>query len=356
MLSTSSSAYYSSSEMFSGTSDEGMLADSDECIVYDCNKVPKTLGKRLARGGEGSVYPLSENDDILVKIYHGHDSFNADTNSLRSEKISHMRGMQELVSNPKLAWPRLSIFNRSGICIGYAMRRQGGFPLHTLCQPQLLRERFPGWTRQNIVNVSLKIVRIIKELHRNYVIMGDINPGNILVGADGEVGLIDCDSYQISERGSLYPCPVGVPVFLAPELIGRGDLSKIRRGVVHELFSVAIILFKVLTVGRHPYDRIGGGDPVENLKSGQFALADGACGTFPKGPWFNIWSHLPYRIKELFIRTFRDGHRLIAKRPQMTEWEDSLSIYEREILKGWHSNEIMPAKRKEPKKYSRSCA
>ena len=44
-----------------------------------------------------------------------------------------------------------------------------------------------------------------------------VNHGNALVGRDGTIVLIDCDSFQIAERTRIHTCDVGVPLFTAPE-------------------------------------------------------------------------------------------------------------------------------------------
>ena len=47
-----------------------------------------------------------------------------------------------------------------------------------------------------------------------------MNHGNLLVGADGTVVLIDCDSFQIGNGTNVFTCDVGVPLFTAPGFTG----------------------------------------------------------------------------------------------------------------------------------------
>jgi hypothetical protein len=103
------------------------------------------------------------------------------------------------------------------------------------------------------------------------------------------------------------------------------------------------MLFRIFVMGGHPYNRVMGEDPVANLRSGKTPLGVKSGHVFPVGPWYNIWSHLPYDVKALFILTFRDGHQDATKRPSLDEWIKALQIYNREIDKGWHNNEILPA-------------
>ena len=155
------------------------------------------------------------------------------------------------------------------------------------------------------------------------------------------VTLIDCDSWQVNAAGKTFRCPVAAPDMLAPELQGK-ELGKISRTLESEYFSLAILIFKSLMLGRHPYDVVGGAGPVENIRKGYFPYGQGGGG-IPKGPWFNIWSHLPFKLKEQFIRTFKDGAQDSAPRTTITEWIDVLKLYQRELGRGWHDTQIKPA-------------
>lgn len=106
-----------------------------------------------------------------------------------------------------------------------------------------------------------------------------------------------------------------------------------------------------LMLGRHPYDMLDGEDPVKNLQSGKFAYGKGNSG-IPKGQWYNIWSHMPYKIKTLFIQSFTEGVKQPEKRVTIETWLAHLRIYERDLNKGYHAIEIIPAAPKNPVKHS----
>lgn len=100
-----------------------------------------------------------------------------------------------------------------------------------------------------------------------------------------------------------------------------------------------------ITKWRHPYDIVGGEDPVSNLREGRFAYGRGNSGV-PVGAWYNIWSHMPHRLKSMFITTFTEGAGDISKRPTIEEWMKELDIYLNEMNKGWHEVAIKPEKPK----------
>lgn len=171
-------------------------------------------------------------------------------------------------------------------------------------QPQLLKRYFPNWTKQDTVTLCITILKKLKYLHDRNVILGDINPNNILVVSPTEVYFVDTDSYQIEG----FPCPVGTINFTAPE-IQRKDFSTFLRTIGNERFAVATLLFMIMLPGKPPYSLQGGENQVENILNGDFAYASGerCSGKAPEGMWRFCWSHLPRYLKNDFYETFRKG-------------------------------------------------
>ncbi len=163
---------------------------------------------------------------------------------------------------------------------------------------------FPNWKRRDTVELCITILEKIKYLHDRNIMMGDINPANVLVVSPKEVFFVDTDSYQIETL----PCPVGTINFTAPE--GQGKrYSDFLRTVGNENFAVATLLFMIMLPGKAPYAQQGGGDQISNIKGMNFSypLGDQGSKQTPDGPWRFIWSHLTYDVKKAFYNTFRNG-------------------------------------------------
>jgi DNA-binding helix-hairpin-helix protein with protein kinase domain len=126
----------------------------------------------------------------------------------------------------------------------------------------------------------------------------------------------------------------------APEHQNK-DFSTVVRTAESEYFSIAIIFFKCLMLGRHPYDSVDGADPITNIAQANFPYGKGSRG-IPKGPWYNIWSHMPYKIKNLFIDTFTEGAINPQKRTSLVAWRKELRLYRNEMDKGWHDASVRP--------------
>lgn len=307
--------------------------------VFDVQAQPCQLGELLARGGEGEVYPLLHRPEILVKRYHASEL--QKRGQALQDKVEAMRHLAGLRNHPAMSWPLISVYDGKRRWIGYAMRRVEGVPMHALAHAMLYRKHFPALDRIGLTGYLLRLIELLQTLHQQGIRMGDYNLQNIFCtpGTD-KVALIDCDSYQLDVNGKHYPCPVGSADLTAPEHQGR-PFSQIVRTEASEAFSLAVILFKCLMLGRHPYDVVGGEDPVTNLRQGKFAYGVGNTG-IPQGPWYNIWSHMPYSLKDLFITTFTEGAQDPARRPGLADWHQALTRYQREMQKGWHQVAIRP--------------
>src|SRR5207253_347167 len=88
-----------------------------------------------------------------------------------------------------------------------------------------------------------------------------------------------CDSFQIMAQGYRFLCEVGISTHLPPELQGR-TLHGIVRTVDHDSFGLAVIIFQLLFMGRHPFSgtSLSSTDmPLERaIKEHRFAYGPGA--------------------------------------------------------------------------------
>ncbi|MDR1301067.1 MAG: hypothetical protein LBK43_01170, partial [Treponema sp.] len=293
--------------------------------VFDKFGQSKQFEKLIAKpGGEGSVYVLEDKPGTLVKIYHA-DKLNANRYEYQ-QKIDTMVSIKNNFESIDVCWPLISIYNSLGQWIGYAMKRGFGSPMRYLAHGVAYKKHFPNLNRVLLLQFLLSFLKNIEILHSKNVFIGDYNLLNFLCNkGNNKVTMIDCDSYQVTINGKYFPCPVGSPD-LTPIEHHNKNFKQVVRTVASENFSLAIILFECLMLGRHPYDIVGGDDPVTNLRQGNFPYGKDNK-EIPQGPWYHIWSHIPYRIKSLFIQNFTEGVTDPNKRPGVRMWYQEISTY-----------------------------
>lgn len=286
------------------------------------------LAGELGRGGEGRVHELAVDPRRVAKIY-------APGRLQRATLAKLERMTAQPLRHPALCWPLTLLQDAQGRPVGYLMPRAAGRELsRSLFIRPLFQTHFPDWDRTHLVCLAQTLLKILAYLHRHNVLVGDLNPRNILVEAPERVHLVDCDSYQVEG----YPCPVGMPPFLAPRLAGQ-DLHRTLRAAEDEDFAVATLVFMLLMPGKPPYSHQGGGDPMANARKGHFpyALGPRRAQGVPGGAWRYLWSHLPYYLKEAFHRVFADGQRLPVE-----DWLDLLGRYRSDLGKGRFERDPFP--------------
>jgi tetratricopeptide (TPR) repeat protein len=293
--------------------------------VYTVQRRPIRLVRQLGKpGGEGTVFLTDSN--LACKIYN----VSRPTVTTR-EKLALMCSKRLVVRG--ICWPQELVFDTEQRFAGYTMPLAEGIVLDDLLVteeapppgPKLLRlVAFPSWDRIALTTLVITMLEVVSRLHEANILLGDINPKNFLVKDERTVYLVDTDSYQVET----YPCPVYMPPFLHPELVGK-DLRSLLRTMKHEHFAVATLIFRTLMLGVSPYAHKGGGTPEENLLKQKFPYPgrnkDGsrrAGQGVPDGGYGYIWSWMPAYVKEAFQCVFAEHEEVPAQ-----QWLDHLKRY-----------------------------
>lgn len=252
-----------------------MLKTGDPIWIRDGRTL--RLGKKVGQGGEGTVYELEGEPKLVAKIY---------TERLKSShqhKIDALIGLAQPNLREMAAWPSMIVrAPDKGATIGFVMPKLEGFrAIHDLYTPGSRRTRFPEYDFGELLKVGHNLSAAFHRVHQSGCIVGDVNEGNIFVGKAAAVRLIDCDSFQVpAANGIPFFCEVGVPGFTPPELQGQVEFDKIPRTKNHDAFGLAVLLFHLIFLGRHPFagrPTIGRDFAIEEaIKEHRFAYGRGA--------------------------------------------------------------------------------
>ena len=280
----------------------------------------------MVQAGKAKFFQI--NNNLVCKIYNKEK-----ITDNKIEKLSLI--CSKSIDIDGVCWPIDLAKNRFDQVVGYIMPKAQGMPMQRcMFVKPLLEKYFPGWKREHLVSIAQNIVQKIKELHNRNILIGDINPLNIIVESYNKIHFVDTDSYQIEH----FPCSVGMINYTAPEIQGK-KFPEFLRTEQHELFAIATLIFMILLPGKPPYSHQGGGSPGHNIKESNFSYPLGKQSNkkTPEGPWRFIWSNLPFKIKEALYHCFKDN-----KRPSIHKWIDLLEAYQNNIRNGYVSNEIFP--------------
>lgn len=216
--------------------------------VFTGDKSTYTIARELGKGGEGSVYELAGNTMQVLKIY---------SEPLTGQKIAKLRlmaAMHNALVEEYAAWPADVVTDSSGKPAGFVMKKLADYyPLHMLFSPMDRKKIFPDKGYNFLVHVARNLAAAFLALHTAGLVVGDVNEGNILVNARGMIAFIDCDSFQLKDGNGYHFCEVGVPRYTPPELLAKATFENVVRTVNTDSFSMAVLIFQLLFLGRHPF-------------------------------------------------------------------------------------------------------
>lgn len=296
---------------------------------------PVTSGDRIGGGGAGDIYQVPGRPGEVVKIYR--------TETIRRlyvEKIEAMLAVPPLLSPVKkgtrvlhqLAWPTAVAETQSGTFLGFAMPEIDYTQAISLERMLQKRSRqtsgLPAAYRHRIV-AAFNVAALLTRLHERGHHVIDLKPVNLLLYRENmRLALVDCDGFSIlGADKKRYSAGQFTPEYIAPENIRRQPSEL---GESQDRFSLAVIIFRLLNNGIHPYQ-----GRLRDLSSGEQlpTLHDSvAAGFYTHGrtphpridPSFaTIHESFPPKLRELFDRAFL----IPSNRPTAKDWQEVLRIY-----------------------------
>ena len=287
-----------------------------------------SLGERLGEGGEGAVHAVHGNGKTVAKVYR---------KPLTTEHAAKLQLMAQLGHQEVLkvaAWPVTTLHDGpQGRVVGVVMPRiERGREVHELYSPAHRKMHFPNADWRFLIRTAHNCAAAFDLMHRRGIVIGDVNQGNVFVVPDATVRLIDCDSFQIQSAGHTFRCKVGVPHFTPPEL-QNARFTEVVRTPNHDNFGLAVLIFHLLFMGRHPFaGRYNGpGDmPIEKaITECRFAysVSNNKTGMSPP-PYSLAVAEVSQDLISLYERAFSRQSSQANGRPTAQEWGKALSTLE----------------------------
>lgn len=303
-------------------------------VYRRANSSPLALGRELNSGGEGKIFAVVGEPQLVAKIYHKY----------LPERAAKLKIM---LTNPPLdptrprghisiAWPTEALLDINGRYIGFLMPyidTSASFPLLKLYHPQDRRQTMPGFTWRYLLRTARNFASALQALHDSGYVVGDLNESNILVTSTALVTLVDCDSMQVCGHGQVFRCPVSKPEYTPPELQGQ-NFNQVVRSKYHDDFGLTVLIFLLLMEGRHPFTGVWKGSSVpptleQNIRAGNFPYSGRSLLVPPRNAL--AFETIPPPLQKLMKRCFTQGHRHPHRRPTAQQWYQALTDLERRL-------------------------
>jgi DNA-binding helix-hairpin-helix protein with protein kinase domain len=288
------------------------------------------LAGELGKGGEGIVYAVEGRSDVAAKIYFPEKA------AERRDKIHAMVEARWHQAIREVAFPIEPLYDNGRAFVGFTMRKVPGKAIHQAYSPTSRKTAFPKATFPFLVRIALNIAISLAKVHSTGSVIGDINHSSVIVAEDGTVTLIDSDSFQVRSADRVFACKVGVPEFTPPELQGVA-LDSILRTENHDGFGLAVLIFQILFMGRHPFSGRPTAlrEPPEMsaaIREFRFAYSARQTGMQPP-PHVPTLDDVPTRLGTLFERAFGPQGAAGSGRPAAAEWVSALDAAEKEMVR-----------------------
>ena len=291
-------------------------------VIY-CNQKALQVGQEIRSGTEGTVFRLPEMPGYCVKIFKPASRNRFEANLPKIRKL--MVCSAEIFQDAALPCHLVSETPQSKT-IGFVMPEVVGREIHNLYGVSTRQALFPRADFRFLVEVARNAAVSTDRLHKKRLVIGDVSGRNLMVRENGTVCWIDADSFLIGEPNFTAICELATPEWTAPELQeNRHSMSP--RLPAHDAVGLAVLIFQLLMLGRHPFQGrfTGTGDTPEiptSISRRWYAHAGYSGIPFRRTIGTPVIEHVGDQLQGLFSKAFTTDDPL--KRPTASDWIPAL--------------------------------
>lgn len=287
------------------------------------------LSAAIAQGAAGTIHHIDGSAGDVVKLYK-----DPETLPEYEEKIGAMLGappsLARFVQNGRtyvqIAWPTAKVFDETGKFAGFKMPEvdfQASTELENMLQKSARKQKkLPEFYGVRVL-LAANMAALCAELHKLGHYMVDMKPVNMrFYPQSSYMAILDTDGFSINGKRRL-PARQFSDEYIAPEAKGKAPESL---GEEQDRFSLAVIIFRLLNNGIHPFQGVDQADHPTNLQdrifAGLYAYGMKSHRSVDPAP-SSIHAYLETTTRALFDRAFTKPQ----DRPSAAEWRDHLNKF-----------------------------
>jgi len=289
-----------------------------------------TLGSLINKGGaSGKIYLVEKKSDCVAKIFHNRNK--SKTNRQKLEAMLLNKPNFAPVENDgrcytQIAWPEAVLEDEKGFCVGYLMpliNMESAVSLDHLMQKAIRQKLGLPEKYAYRIFAAYNVASMVTSLHKcgHYIV--DLKPSNVSVYKENMlVAMVDCDGFSIKGENTRYPAEFVTEEYIYPEGMNKTCADM---GEEQDKFALAVIIFKLLNNGIHPFSGVPRKNDDDMLtiqnRIEQYHYAYGLWPDKYQAPHpYSIHEYFARETLELFERAFTKG----GQRPTAYEWQEHL--------------------------------
>lgn len=283
-------------------------------IVGNENKLQ--LGELISRGGQGSVYRITNRDDRVVKLYHE----DKQPSPIELQRLDRLIAARKPILLDCCAWP-LSRINIDGRIAVIMRCIEESHELHMLIDRSSRVSHFRHADWKFMAQAAQHLAQACSQVHAAGMLLVDISEKNVLVNRAAEINLIDCDGF-VFQGGGQFGCSNTFTLqWTAPELRGQ-TLSCTERTINHDNYALARAIFKLLFQGSEPMQALDGDGDAPGEQVFVFSRRRPVRS---QAPFELTLDEVPQEIADLFEQAFDSRSASPGVRPAATQWATALT-------------------------------
>ena len=312
-----------------------IMENSNESVEYnaiygDGHFEKIKLGELINKGGAaGKIYLNANNPNMVAKIFHNRGKSSTNRQKLEAMLLNRPHfpaAVKDGVNYVQIAWPEAMLEDEDGFCVGYLMpliKMSDAVSLDHLMQKAIRKKLKLPESYAYRIFAAYNLASMVTALHKcgHYIV--DMKPSNVSVYKDNMmVAMVDCDGFSIKGEKNRYPAEFVSEEYIYPEGM---EQSCDEMGEEQDKFALAVIIFKLLNNGIHPFSGVPRKNDAEMLtiqnRIEQYHYAYGLWPDIYQAPHpYSIHEYFDKATLELFERAFAKG----GERPSAYEWQEHL--------------------------------
>ena len=289
-----------------------------------------TLGEMINRGGaSGKIFKVEGRPELVAKIFHNTDKSRTNRQKLEAmllNKPNFAPVETDGVSYTQIAWPEALLEDEKGFCVGYLMpliNMEAAVSLDHLMQKATRKKLALSEKYAYRIFAAYNVASMVTSLHKcgHYIV--DLKPSNVSVYKSNMlVAMVDCDGFSIKGEKGRYPAEFVSEEYIYPEGMSKACEDM---GEEQDKFALAVIIFRLLNNGIHPFSGVPRKNDAEMLtiqnRIEQYHYAYGLWPDKYQAPHpYSLHEYFDKDTLEMFERAFTKG----GNRPSAYEWQEHL--------------------------------